>query len=135
MSRARSVLVVEDEAPLRQLLGELFREWNITGYFAKDGVEALAILSETAVSAILLDMRMPEMDGWQFAAHYRRRIDCSAPIIVFTAATDPEARAREIGADAWIAKPFNLADLADLLETAIGGHSSVSSASAVTKIQ
>ena len=63
---------------------------------------------------IVLDMRMPIMDGWEFARRYRELPGPHAPIIVFTAARDAGERASEIAADAYLSKPVSLDDLLDL---------------------
>ena len=60
---------------------------------------------------ILLDMKMPVMNGWVFAKEYHRRYDKGAPIIVVTAADDARQRAIETGAVGWISKPFDADDL------------------------
>jgi len=58
---------------------------------------------------------MPVMDGWQFARAYRERVELPAPIVVLTAARDARVRAREISADAHLAKPFELDELLTLV--------------------
>jgi CheY-like chemotaxis protein len=65
---------------------------------------------------ILLDMRMPTMDGWAFAQAYDRLPELHAPVIVMTAAPDAATRAAEINAVAYLAKPFHLADLYACIE-------------------
>jgi len=57
---------------------------------------------------ILLDMKMPIMNGWQFAIEYLDKHDHESPIVVMTAAADAEQRANDIHAIGWIAKPFDL---------------------------
>lgn len=86
---------------------------------ATNGAEALAVLAAVEPAAILLDMRMPVMDGWQFvrALDGRRR---TIPIIVMTAAQDARQWAREIGAAGWVAKPFDLLELLEAVERQCG---------------
>jgi CheY-like chemotaxis protein len=66
-------------------------------------------------AVILLDMKMPVMDGWAFASAYRQQSGPHAPIIVMTAAHDSRQRASEIAADGFIPKPFDLDDLLALI--------------------
>ena len=66
---------------------------------------------------ILLDMRMPVMDGWEFARRYRLLPVPTRRIVVMTAAVDARRRGAEIGADGVLPKPFEL-DL--LLDTVAG---------------
>jgi CheY-like chemotaxis protein len=60
---------------------------------------------------VFLDMRMPGMNGWEFAREFRARHGRAAPIVVVTAAENARARAEEIAADGWLAKPFDLEDV------------------------
>jgi CheY-like chemotaxis protein len=60
-------------------------------------------------------MKMPVMDGWTFAAAYREQPAPRAPIVVMTAAHDSRARAAEICADSFLAKPFDLDHLLDIV--------------------
>jgi PAS domain S-box-containing protein len=69
---------------------------------------------------VLLDMKMPVMDGWKFALAYRTMSGDPAPIVVVTAAEDARKRAEEIGAVGWIGKPFEL----DVLLATVQEHTS-----------
>jgi two-component system, chemotaxis family, chemotaxis protein CheY len=60
---------------------------------------------------ILLDMRMPVLDGWGFAREYRSRPGPHAPIVVLTAATSARDWAAEIAAEGFVPKPFTLPQL------------------------
>lgn len=80
---------------------------------ARDGLEALRLLEACAPRLVLLDMRMPRLDGWGFARALRERGQ-DLPIVVMTAARDARRWADEIGARGYLAKPF---ELGDLLET------------------
>jgi CheY-like chemotaxis protein len=87
---------------------------------APDGATALHLLAAQPPDVILLDMKMPETDGWAFAAQYAQQESDHAPIIVLTAARDAAQRAREIGAAGYLAKPFDLEALLDVVATHIG---------------
>jgi CheY-like chemotaxis protein len=78
---------------------------------AADGAAALAQIEHCSPDLILLDMKMPVMDGWEFAREYRRKSIPRAPIVVITAATDASRRAVEIGADGYLSKPCDLEEL------------------------
>jgi CheY-like chemotaxis protein len=65
---------------------------------------------------ILLDMRMPGMNGWDFAREFRARHGRACPIVVVTAAENARARAEEIGAEGWLSKPFELEDVLATVE-------------------
>jgi DNA-binding response OmpR family regulator len=65
-------------------------------------------------------MRMPGMNGWDFAREFRARHGAASPIVVVTAAENARRRAEEIGADAWLAKPFDIDDVLALVERFLG---------------
>ena len=105
------VLVVEDDPDLLSLVAMILGDAGYDVAAAEDGLQALARIEERMPGVILLDMRMPVMNGWEFAREYRARFARAAPIVVVTAAEDARARAQEIGADAWLEKPFDLDDV------------------------
>jgi CheY-like chemotaxis protein len=65
-------------------------------------------------------MRMPGMNGWEFAREFRTRHGRGCPIVVVTAAENARQRAEEIGAEGWLAKPFDLRDVISEVERHIG---------------
>ena len=83
---------------------------------ARDGTEALALAAVSRPDAILLDLRMPVLDGWGFLQAYRALPAPHAPVIVLTAQRVTKTAA-ELGADGLLRKPFALRDLFGLLET------------------
>ena len=119
-NRGTRVLVVEDFADNRELLTEYltFRGFAVTA--AADGETALRSAREQRPDVILMDLRMPGLDGWQ--ATRRLKADpttAAVPVIAVTAhALRPEMdSARDAGCDAVVAKPFDISALADALET------------------
>jgi CheY-like chemotaxis protein len=105
------VLVVEDDADLLGLMEMILAEGGYAVRTASDGRQGLARVAEQMPGVILLDMRMPVMSGWEFAREFRSRYGHAAPIVVVTAAENAQERAAEIGAEAWLAKPFELDDV------------------------
>ncbi len=113
------VLVVDDDAPIRDFVRATLEGEGYEVVTAENGSVALQILSgETPYQpdVILLDMRMPIVDGWQFAKIYRELPGKKVPIIVLTAATNPAKFAAQINADNFLPKPFDLMDLLDMVE-------------------
>ena len=103
------VLVVDDEPDIRATVSAML---EIEGYAvteAANGADALHRVEERAPDVILLDMRMPVLDGWGFAAELRRR-GHRMPIVVMTAARDAAHWASEIAASAFLAKPIGFAE-------------------------
>jgi CheY-like chemotaxis protein len=107
----RSVLVIDDDPEMRSLLVLILEQEGYRLQSAADGREGLELLRTTRPDLIILDMRMPVMDGSEFARRYRAEHSDPAPIVVMTAAEDPRKRAEEIGAAAWLGKPVDLSEL------------------------
>ncbi len=105
------ILVVEDDPDLLGLVEMLLQDAGYRVRTAAHGLQALERVAEEMPGLILLDMRMPVMNGWEFAAEFRARHGRACPIVVVTAAENAQLRAREVEADAWLAKPFDLDDV------------------------
>jgi DNA-binding response OmpR family regulator len=104
------ILVVDDDPGIRQTVREIL---DLEGYpveTAADGAEALRAVERRQPSLVLLDMRRPQLDGWGFARAVRER-GLTLPILVMTAAENARRWAEEIGADGYLAKPFELDEL------------------------
>ncbi len=114
------VLVVEDDADLASLLEMIVAEAGYPVRTASDGAQALEAVADRMPGLILLDMRMPVMNGWEFAREFRARHAAAAPIVVVTAAENARLRAAEIGANAWLAKPFDLDDIVSVVQRFLG---------------
>ena len=109
------ILVVDDDPSILTTISEVL---DLEGYpvqTATNGAEALRAVERARPSLILLDMRMPVLDGWGFARALQER-GVKLPILVMTAAQNARRWAEEIGADGHIAKPFDLPDLLDTVE-------------------
>jgi CheY-like chemotaxis protein len=106
MRAASRILVVEDDNGIRMALVALLEDEGYVVEEAANGREALASLEREPPAVVLLDMRMPVMDGWELAQVLRaRQIDVR--LVVMTAARDARTWAEEIGARAYIGKPFD----------------------------
>ncbi len=111
----RLILVVDDDEVIPSTLALFLADEGYAVVCASNGQEALERAERYHPMLILLDMKMPVMDGWAFAATYRERPRPHAPIIVMSAARDARSRAAEIAADDYLAKPFDLDRLLDLV--------------------
>jgi DNA-binding response OmpR family regulator len=113
------VLVIDDEAPIRLLCRVNLEAEGMQVYEAGDGQSGLAKAREEQPDVILLDVMMPEMDGWQVAEELLtdRRTD-GIPIIFLTARAEVRDRARglDLGGVDYVTKPFNPVELAPLVE-------------------
>jgi CheY-like chemotaxis protein len=113
---ARRILVVDDDASIRDFIEMALTDEGYQVALATNGLEALDQLAADPPSLILLDMAMPVMDGWAFAEAYRARPGPHAPIVVVTAAHEAAERAAQVRADDYIAKPFDLDRLLEMVE-------------------
>ncbi len=108
MTPARPIMVVEDDDNIRDFVELILEGEGYPVVTASNGAIALDLLEQCAPSLILLDVRMPVMDGREFARRYRAWPDPRAPIVVVTAAVEAAERAAELGAAGYLAKPFDL---------------------------
>lgn len=115
MSQAGRILVVDDDESILEFIAEALADEGYEVVTAMNGADALAVSAQPAPDLILLDMRMPVMDGWEFAHTYRRAPGPHAPIVVITAARDAADSAVEIGAEGYLTKPFTLDGLLTLV--------------------
>jgi CheY-like chemotaxis protein len=111
-----SVLVIEDDPDMRGLLVLMLEEQGHIVRSAANGRAGLVAACKVRPDVILLDMKMPVMDGWEFARRYRAEAPDPSPILVMTAAEDPRKPAEDIGAAGWLGKPVELEELFDTVK-------------------
>jgi two-component system chemotaxis response regulator CheY len=114
MSDDGVILVVDDDDAIREFVRDAleFDGYNVAT--ARDGQDALDALAHLEPALVLLDMRMPVLDGWGFSQQYRAR-GGRAPLVVMTAAENAEGWRAEVGGEACLPKPFMLDDLFDVV--------------------
>lgn len=111
----RPILVVDDD---ETILGTVCDILEFEGYATEcvnNGAEGLQVLERVRPKLVLLDMRMPVLNGWQFAQVLKERGIC-VPIVVMTASQDAQAWAKEIEASGYLPKPFDYTDLIAAVE-------------------
>lgn len=121
MNKKPTVIVAEDEALIRLDLVELLTEegYDVVGE-AGDGEEAVKLARELEPDLVIMDVKMPKMDGISAAEIIaEERI---APVVMLTAFSqrDLVERAREAGAMAYVVKPFGASDVVPAIEIAMG---------------
>ncbi len=106
-----TILVVDDKASVRQLLTDYLTQHAFKVVAVANGREALFAARHENPDVILLDIMMPEMDGYEFLRLYRR--ERSVPVIILTArdAESDTVRGLELGADDYVLKPFRVREL------------------------
>jgi two-component system, response regulator PdtaR len=127
---ARRVLIAEDEALIRLDLKEMLQEagYDVVGE-AADGQQAIDLTEELRPDLVILDVKMPGMDG--ITAAERIVGTAAAPVIMLTAFSqrDLVERAAEAGAMAYLVKPFDKSDLVPAIEVAISRYQQLSALS------
>ena len=116
----RFILVVDDDPAIAGTVCDLLEMEGYQTGSAGHGLAALDLCAQREPDAIVLDMRMPLMDGWEFARRYRTVSRRPAPIICMTAARDAAQWAAQIQADAHVAKPFDVEALLNTVEEVLG---------------
>lgn len=110
-----TVLVVDDDTSILDTVSSILSGEGYDVVSAATGQEALAAVAHKQPLLILLDMRMPVMDGWAVARALRER-GINVPIVVMTAAESAKRWADEVGAEGYLAKPFGLDELLATVE-------------------
>jgi DNA-binding response OmpR family regulator len=107
----KTILVADDSANVRTLVKDYLIEKGYRVVTAEDGREALFTARHEKPDLILLDIMMPEMDGYEFIPAYRKESD--TPIILLTAKLEESDKVLglELGADDYVTKPFGMREL------------------------
>ena len=119
--RSVSVLVVDDDLDIREVVSEILLDAGYTVASAADGAEALALLEELRPGLILLDLNMPRMNGQQFRA--RQRKDASLgqiPTVIMSAVDRLSTFLPELSPEDALPKPVRYADLMILVKRYCG---------------
>ncbi|MSU34444.1 MAG: response regulator transcription factor [Pedosphaera sp.] len=105
------ILVVEDQADLRRILAKTLREEGYAVDTAADGVEGLTMAQEADYDALVLDVMLPKLDGWELLKRLRQIK--KTPVLMLTARDTVPDRIRglDTGADDYLTKPCNLDEL------------------------
>ena len=116
------VLLVEDNAVNQKVVQALLKKWNYRAIIANNGLEALAQLKKTPVDVVLMDLQMPQMDGFQTTAAIRREelgTGRRLPIVGLTAHAmcGDRERCLDAGMDDYLTKPIRAEELRRLLES------------------
>lgn len=116
------VLVVDDMATNRKLLGYVLKPSEFQIVEANDGMQALAVLQQEEIDLVLLDVMMPGIDGFETCRRIRHELELLLlPVIMLTSMGSPDdvAKGMAAGADGYITKPFNSVELLTKVRTEI----------------
>lgn len=119
MTEPGRILVVEDDEMLREALLEVLDDEGHDVRVAGHGAEALQALESSGdwvPELLVLDLMMPVMDAFEFREHQRRRaVAAAARVLVLSAARDLDGAAERLAADAYLAKPFRLDEMLEVV--------------------
>jgi chemotaxis protein histidine kinase CheA/ActR/RegA family two-component response regulator len=122
--RGKYVLVVDDSPSVRRVVSSMLKQYGWEVQMARDGVEALEMISRETPAAVLLDIEMPRMDGYELTATLRAQEQYRLlPLVVLTsrAASKHQQRAMQLGANAYVVKPYQDEELINLLNALVYG--------------
>ncbi len=122
--RNKHILVVDDSPSVRRVVGNMLKQHGWEVQMARDGVEALEMISSETPAAVLLDVEMPRMDGYELIATVRSQEQYrTLPLVMLTsrAATKHQQRAIQLGASAYLVKPYQDDELLNILNSHVYG--------------
>lgn len=105
------ILVVDDDPHIRELVRVFLEREGLAVSEAGDGVEALARLESVKADLVILDVMMPNMDGWELCRRLRQSGDCPLLIITAKGETGDKIKGFQLGTDDYVVKPFEPAEL------------------------
>jgi len=107
----KKILIVDDEPNIVMSLEYAFKKQNFEVFIARDGSEAMQILSHEIPDVVLLDIMMPNVDGYQTLKFIREKVELSATKVVFLTAKNKASdieKGIQLGADKYLTKPFSV---------------------------
>ncbi len=122
--QGKHLLVVDDSPSVRRVVSNMLKQHNWEVQTARDGVEALEMITREAPAAVLLDIEMPRMDGYELMATVRAQDQYrNLPLVVLTsrAAAKHQQRAMQLGASAYVVKPYQDEELLNTLNMLVYG--------------
>ncbi|MBM7664762.1 two-component system response regulator (stage 0 sporulation protein F) [Solibacillus kalamii] len=110
----KGILIVDDQQGIRMLLNEVFKKEGFTTYLAANGFDAIKIAQENELGCVLLDMKIPGMDGLEILARLKEEHP-ELPVMMMTAYVEQHMMdtANELGVLKYFTKPFNIFEVRD----------------------
>ena len=117
---AEKILVADDEQEIRELLDNFLTGQGYEVVLASDGNQALQLASEENPQAIILDIKMPGLDGLEVCKRLKEKEQTRLiPVIVITGFEDNKIEALNLGADDFVNKPFDMAEISARVKSAL----------------
>ena len=111
MGTVSKVLVVDDDPHIRELVRVFLEKEGLDVYEASDGADALSKLESIKADMVILDVMMPNMDGWELCRQLRQAGDCPLLMLTAKAETSQKIKGFQLGADDYMVKPFEPVEL------------------------
>ena len=109
--KAKKILIVDDEPNIVMSLEYAFKKKDFEVFIARDGTEALEIAEKELPDVILLDIMMPQLDGYETLKRVRKKKALAATKVIFISAKNKLADVQKglnLGADSYVTKPFSI---------------------------
>ena len=105
------ILIVEDDDSIREIVQRVLEDEGYAIQIAENGVRGLEQFYLTLPDLIILDVKMPEMNGWEMLERLREISGCPVIMLTVFGSTDDIIRGLELGADDYLVKPFGVQEL------------------------
>ncbi|MCH8825751.1 MAG: response regulator transcription factor [Chloroflexi bacterium] len=105
------VLIVEDDDSIREIVHRVLEDEGYTIQLAENGVRGMEQFYLTLPDLIVMDVKMPEMDGWEMLQRLREISGCPVIMLTVFGSTDDIIKGLELGADDYLVKPFGVQEL------------------------
>ena len=114
------ILLIDDDPSITRLLSKVFLKHEFGVLVANNGSEGVKLAREQGPEAIILDLGLPQLNGWQVCREIRRF--SNAPIVIYSGNTDPNTKDSILaeGANCFLAKPAPIQDLVAAIQGAVG---------------
>ena len=121
MLKTNQILIVDDNPHMSNLLSDILDFFDYKGVGARDGEEALKTLGEKSFDMVITDLRMPRMDGMNLLRALKEKFP-QLPVVVITGFGTDSSRSDAFAAqaDGFLAKPFKVEDIKELLKKHLG---------------
>jgi DNA-binding response OmpR family regulator len=122
MRRPKNILIIEDEADIQNFISRVLELEGYGVYRAGDGRKGMDMLKQNQIDLVLLDLRLPVMDGWEVLREIKRNPDLvSIPVIVLTAIAEAMQRKKTLrmGAARYLVKPLSARSLSETITSVL----------------
>jgi two-component system OmpR family response regulator len=121
------ILVVDDDENIREFVGLFLRDEGFDIYEASDGVEALSMLETIKADMVILDLMMPNMDGWELCSDLRKYYDIPLLMLTVNGETSQKVKGFQLGTDDYLVKPFDPLELVARVKALLKRYQTIAS--------